>query len=74
MRKYRIFRIFLENSRNFKVDHIESEYTFDKSIRLTLDYKDDLILFNKIFKYFKNDVENFTLKDVLLFLKKTKIN
>ena len=60
---------FLENSRNFKVDHIESDYTFDKSIRLTLDYKDDLILFNKIFNHFKNDVENFTLKDVLLFLK-----
>ncbi len=61
---------FLENSRNFKVSYIKSNYRFNNTIRLTLDYKEDLILFNKIFKYFKNDVNKFTLKDVLLYLKK----
>ena len=61
---------YLENTRNFKVDYIKSNYSFDKSIRLTLDYKDDLILFNKIFSHFKDIKENFTLSDVLTFLKK----
>lgn len=61
---------FLENSRNFKVGYIKSNYKFNKTIRLTLDFKEDLILFNNIFKYFKNDVGNFTLKDVLVYLKK----
>ena len=60
---------YLENSRNFKVEYIKSNYAFDKSIRLTLDYKDDLVLFRKIFKQFKN-VNKFTLEDVLYFLKK----
>ena len=60
---------YLENTRNFKVDFIESEYVFDKSIRLTLDYKEDLELFNKIFFHFKNKIDQFTLKDVLIYLK-----
>jgi len=61
---------FLENSRNFKVGYIKSNYRFNKTTRLTLDFKEDLILFNNIFKHFKNDVDNFTLKDVLAYLKK----
>ena len=61
---------YLENSRNFKVNYIKSDYVFNKSIRLTLDYKEDLVLFNKIFDHFKNKIDQFTLKDVLFFLKK----
>ena len=45
---------FLENSRNFKIDYVRSNYKFDKKIRLTLDYKEDLLQLNKIFKAFKN--------------------
>ena len=45
---------YLENSRNFKVNYIKSKYNFDKKTRLTLDFKEDLILFNKIFKYNSN--------------------
>jgi len=60
---------YLQNTRNFNVDFIESEYVFDKSIRLTLDYKEDLELFNKIFFHFKNKIDQFTLKDVLIYLK-----
>jgi len=62
---------FLENSRNFKIDYIKSNYRFDKKIRLTLDYKEDLLQLNRIFKAFKSKKE-FTLKDVLNYLKKNK--
>ena len=62
---------FLENSRNFKIDYIKSNYKFDKKIRLTLDYKEDLIQLNRIFRAFKSQKE-FTLKDVLNYLKKNK--
>ena len=60
---------FLENNKNFKVNYIKSKYVFNKSMRLTLDYKEDLKLFNIIFKKFDNNC-NFTLQDVLKFLKK----
>ena len=59
----------LENNKNFKVNYIKSKYVFNKSMRLTLDYKEDLKLFNIIFKKFDNNC-NFTLQDVLKFLKK----
>ena len=62
---------FLENSRNFKIDYVRSNYKFDKKIRLTLDYKEDLLQLNKIFKAFKS-IKEFTLKDVLNYLKKNK--
>jgi spore coat polysaccharide biosynthesis protein SpsF (cytidylyltransferase family)/sialic acid synthase SpsE len=62
---------FLENNRNFKVEYIKSKYKFDKSIRLTLDYKEDLLQLNKIFKGLKSK-KNFNLLDVLNFLKKNK--
>ena len=38
---------FLENNRNFKVEYIKSNYTFDKNVRLTLDYKEDLLQLNQ---------------------------
>jgi len=60
---------FLENHRNFKVNYIKSKYIFNKSTRLTLDFKEDLKLFNIIFKKFNNNCD-FTLADVLNFLKK----
>ena len=60
---------YLENSKIFNISYIKSNYIFDESIRLTLDFKEDLILFNKIFEYFKSDIDRFTLYDVLVFLK-----
>ena len=65
---------YLENSRNFKVNYIKSSYQFDMSTRLTLDFKEDLVLFNKIFKYFNDKNANFTLKSVIKLLNKKKIN
>ncbi len=60
---------YLENNRNFKVSYIKSNYVFDKSIRLTLDYKEDLELFNKIFNHFKKNTSQLNLRNVLVFLK-----
>ena len=60
---------FLENQRSFKINYIRSNYHFNKTIRLTLDYKEDLKLFDIIFRHFNNKC-NFTLEDVLKFLKK----
>ena len=38
-------------------------------IRMTLDYKDDLIFFKKIFSHFSRSQKNdFTLRDVIAFL------
>lgn len=58
---------FLENSRNFKIEYIKSTYKFDKKIRLTLDYKEDLLQLNRIFKGLRFK-KGFKLKDVLNFL------
>jgi N,N'-diacetyllegionaminate synthase len=63
---------YLENTRNFKVNYIKSNYKFNKSARLTLDFKQDLILFDKIFKFFKDKNANFTLKEALNLLNKKK--
>ena len=63
---------YLENSRNFKVKYIKSPYKFDNSTRLTLDYKEDLVLFDKIFRYFNDKNANFTLKSVIKLLNKRR--
>lgn len=60
---------YLENNRNFKVSYIKSNYVFDKSIRLTLDYNEDLELLNKIFAHFKKNINQFNLRNVLEFLR-----
>ena len=61
---------FLENSRNFKVGYIKSPYKFNKRIRLTLDFKEDLLQLNKIFSALKHLKGEFSLKDVLKYLDK----
>ena len=60
---------FLENKKYFKVNYIKSEYKFNKDIRLTLDFPEDRLLFDKIYKYFKDQNSDFTLKDTLKLLK-----
>ena len=63
---------YLENSRNFNVNYIKSRYKFDNSMRLTLDFREDLVLFDKVFKYFKDKNANFTLKSVIKLLNERK--
>ena len=60
---------FLQNDRNFSVNYLESKYKFKNNLRLTLDYPEDLKLFEKIFSHFKKIKKiNFSLQDVLNFL------
>jgi spore coat polysaccharide biosynthesis protein SpsF (cytidylyltransferase family) len=66
---------YLGNDRNFKIDNIKSNYIFDKSTRLTLDYEEDFELLNRIFYHFNKNVENVKLREVLAYLNKNpKIN
>ena len=59
---------FLENKKNFKINYIKSNYKFNKDIRLTLDFPQDRVLFDKIYRHFNDKQSNFSLKDVLKFL------
>ena len=58
---------FLENKKNFKINYIKSNYKFNKDIRLTLDFPQDRVLFDKIYRHFNDKQSNFSLKDVLKF-------
>lgn len=60
---------FLQNTKNFSVNYVSSDYSFDKKVRLTLDYKEDFELFKYIFAYFKKN-KDFNLIDVLKLFKK----
>lgn len=60
---------YLENSRYFSVNYIDADYEFDPNLRITLDYEEDLELFNKIFEHFNREKPDFTLKDALEWLK-----
>ena len=60
---------FLQNDRNFSVNYLKSDYKFNQDIRLTLDYPEDLKLFEKIFSHFKKIKKtNFSLEDVINFV------
>ena len=59
---------FLQNSKNFKVNLIKSDYVFNSKMRLTLDYKEDFYFFKKIFNHFQN--KYFSLLDVINLVNK----
>ena len=59
----------IDNKVYFNVNYIYSKYTFDKTIRMALKYKEDLLFFNKIFNKFYKQHPNFTIQDVLDYLK-----
>ncbi len=60
---------FLQNNRYFSVNYVEPGYTYDPAIRLTLDYEEDFVFFSKIFEHFYQKKPDFTLPDVLAYLK-----
>ena len=62
----------LDNSFYFSVNKIKSSYSFDKKIRLTLDYKEDLFFFKKIFELFYKKNHIFPLSTVINYLNKNK--
>ena len=63
---------YLENDRNFNVNYVSSGYSFDKTLRMTLDYKEDLEFFTRIFSYFDKLNPNFSLSDALDWLNKNE--
>ena len=62
----------IDNKFYFSVNYIFSKYKFDKSIRMTLDYKEDLLFFKKIFKQFYIKHPNFSISEVLKYLNLNK--
>ena len=61
---------YLENDRNFNINYISSEYSFDKNLRMTLDYKEDLDFFTKMYTHFNEINPNFSLGDAIDWLNK----
>ena len=47
---------------------IVSKYKFDKSMRMTLDYEEDLDFFNRLFQHFDKVNPEFELEDAIDFL------
>jgi len=63
---------YLENDRYFNINYIDSEYTFNQKLRMTLDYEEDLHFFSILFKHFNKVNNNFTLKEALMWLDENK--
>ena len=61
---------YLENNRNFSINYVISEYTFDPMLRITLDYQEDYQFFQELFSHFNKVNPKFTIKDALIFLNK----
>tara|TARA_B100001027_G_scaffold215964_1_gene191088 strand:+ start:2780 stop:4525 length:1746 start_codon:yes stop_codon:yes gene_type:complete len=61
---------FLENKDYFKINYLKAKYKFSKNIRLTLDFPEDRLLFDKIHRYFNDKSCNFSLNDALKLLKR----
>ena len=59
---------YLENDRYFSVNHVKSPYVFDPSLRITLDYEEDLKFFEQIFNHFYLKNPCLTLDDVLKWI------
>lgn len=60
--------LYLENERYFSANRVNSGYVFDPSLRLTLDYPEDLEFFMRIFEIFYLTKPDFTLPEVLSWL------
>lgn len=59
---------FTNNPSHFKINEIDLGSELVRDYRLTLDYEEDLILFNKIEEYLKSKNQDSSLKNVFEFL------
>jgi spore coat polysaccharide biosynthesis protein SpsF len=59
---------YLENDRYFNINYIDSGYNFNKKLRMTLDYEEDLHFFSVIYEHFNKVNPKFTLKDSIEWL------
>ena len=61
---------YLENDRYFSVNYVDSGYDFNKSLRITLDYEEDLRFFSAVYGHFNKVNPKFTLRDAIKWLNK----
>jgi spore coat polysaccharide biosynthesis protein SpsF len=59
---------YLNNNKIFNVGYVVSKYKFSKSLRMTLDYEEDLEFFNRLFRHFDKVNPKFELEDAISFL------
>jgi len=59
---------YLSNRKIFNVGYVVSNYKFNKSMRITLDYEEDLEFFNRLFQHFDKVNPEFELKEAIDFL------
>lgn len=62
----------IENDKYFNIKFVNSKYKFNPKIRLTLDYKEDFLLFKKILSHFKNQLPYLTLNQIIKYLQSNK--
>lgn len=60
---------YLKNERYFSANYVTADYVFDPFLRLTLDYPEDLEFFTRIFEKFYPQKRDFTLSEVLQWLR-----
>ena len=69
---------FQNNSEVFKLNYVDLPNKWKRDYRLTLDYQEDLDLFNKVEEYFSKNNINYTIDNLFEFLDKnpeiSKIN
>lgn len=59
---------YLSNRKIFNVGYVVSKYKYNKSMRMTLDYEDDLEFFNRLFRHFDKVNPKFELGEAIDFL------
>jgi spore coat polysaccharide biosynthesis protein SpsF (cytidylyltransferase family) len=59
---------FMNNQEHFKTNVVELPAEFVRDYRLTLDYQEDLDLFNKVAEHFASSGKEYTIKGLFEFL------
>ena len=59
---------YMSNERVFNVGYVRAGYVFDKNLRITLDYEEDLEFFEHIFRDVAGDNRAFDVEDVIAYL------
>ena len=62
----------LNNKNYFKINFLKLPKEFSRNYRLTLDYNEDLALFNSLFKKLSNKKLKIDLKNIFLILDNNK--
>ena len=63
---------FFNNINYFKINYVDLPSVLISNERLTLDYEEDLIMFNKLDEYFKFSKNKVNLQKIIQFLSKRK--